>query len=42
MGKLINLIKRLMERKFTGRIEVEFNEGGIRTVKEITVKTIES
>ncbi len=40
MKKVIEVIKRLIEKKFTGTIEIIFNQGGIQGVKKIIKKTV--
>lgn len=40
MDKLINIIKKLVCDKFTGTIEINFNQGGIRGIQKITKSQI--
>lgn len=35
MDKLINIIKKLVASGFTGTIEINFNQGGIRGIQKI-------
>ena len=41
MEKLINYIKKMINEKFTGTIEVTFNQGGVRGAKKIIRENIE-
>ena len=41
MDKLIDYIIMLIKSRFTGRIEINFNNGGIRGVKKINIENIE-
>jgi hypothetical protein len=36
MEKLYRIINQLIIKRFTGRIEINFNNGGIRGIKKIT------
>jgi len=40
MDKFINYIQRLLNEKFTGRIEIQFNRGGIQRIRKIEAKDI--
>jgi hypothetical protein len=39
MQKVIDYIQSLIKTKFTGRIEIQFNKGGVQRVRKI--ETIE-
>lgn len=38
MEKIIEIIKKLVDEKFSGDIEINFNQGGVRGVKKVTKK----
>ena len=40
MKKVFDYIERLIKDRFTGRIEINFNDGGIRGVKKIRVENV--
>jgi len=40
MEKLIDIIKKFIADKFTGRIEINFNQGGITGIYEVRRKKI--
>ena len=35
MKELLEIIRELVRKKFTGDIEINFNQGGVRGVKKI-------
>jgi hypothetical protein len=35
MEKLLKILKELITQKFTGKIEINFNQGGIRGIKKV-------
>jgi hypothetical protein len=41
MDKIILYIKQLFTEKFTGRIEIQFNKGGIQRVRKIEITEIQ-
>lgn len=41
MEKIITYLKKIAQEKFTGKIEITFNQGGIIGVSEIKRKNIE-
>ena len=40
MKKIIEILKKLIEEKFTGNIEINFNQGGIRGIKKVIKEVI--
>lgn len=40
MEKIIKILKIIIDKKFTGKIEISFNQGGIIGVSEIKRKVI--
>jgi hypothetical protein len=40
MNKVIEIIKHLIQDKFSGAIVIRFNQGGIRGIKKITEENI--
>lgn len=40
MNKLMSILEKLIFDKFTGTIEINFNQGGIRGVKKIEKKSL--
>jgi len=41
MEKIFDIIKLLVFKKFTGTIEITFNQGGIRGVKKVKREKLE-
>ena len=41
LDKLIDFFKKLKEEKFTGDIEIHFNQGGVQGIKKIRKDNIE-
>lgn len=41
MDKLLDLLSRLRNIKFTGSIIIHFNQGGVRSVKKFNEETID-
>jgi len=40
MKELLEIIRELIRKKFTGDIEINFNQGGVRGVKMITKENL--
>jgi len=40
MYKLVEILKKLISEKFTGTLEINFNQGGVRGIKQITRKVL--
>ena len=40
MNRIIEILKKLIKEKFTGDIEINFNQGGIRGIKKINKENI--
>ena len=41
MDKLLKIVNILISSKFTGRLEIVFNSGGIQRIREVKVKNVE-